>query len=279
MIMRNEIGFLRYVFALFLSVGLFISSHAAAQTESTTFILPKPSSFLQSEQEKGAQPDVKVEKRPLLQRYYDHSGRSMVSVLSVGYSTFFLIPAPGVNTTQYFGKRHFLNFEVFEWRARLFGMSLFNFEMGVNTPHAYPGDVLSTYLRGGKEKTDVIKAEGNTMWFAYKPGIKVYIPVAPWCAAIVYGGVSVDLTRLWSKIYTAYYKDHPETPEQNFFLGAYGGAGFSFTPSASLPIEVKAEYRHPLKGNTALVPQGIYLSAQLHIGNPVRKNNDGQQKK
>ncbi len=276
MIMRNEIGFLRYVFALFLSVGLFISSHAAAQTESTTFILPKPSSFLQSEQEKGAQPDVKVEKRPLLQRYYDHSGRSMVSVLSVGYSTYFLIPGPGVNTTQYFGKRHILNFEILEWRARLFGMSLFSFEMGVNTPHAYPGDVLSTLQRGGIEKTDVIKAEGNTMWFAYKPGIKVYIPVAPWCAAIVYGGVSVDLTRLWSKIATSYYKDHPETPEQNFFLGVFGGAGFSFTPSASLPIEVKAEYRHPLKGNTALVPQGIYLSAQLHIGNPVRKNNDDQ---
>jgi hypothetical protein len=278
MIMKKEIGFMRYVFALFLSVGLFISSHAAAQTESTTFILPKPSSFLQSEQEKGAQPDVKVEKRPLLQRYYDHSGRSMVSVLSVGYSTYFLIPGPGVNTTQYFGKRHILNFEIFEWRARLFGMSLFNFEMGVNTPHAYPGDVLSTLQRGGKEKTDVIKAEGNTMWFAYKPGIKVYIPVAPWCAAIVYGGVSVDLTRLWSKIATSYYKDHPEVPEQNFFLGAYGGAGFSFTTSASLPIEVKAEYRHPVMGNTALVPQGIYLTAQLHIGNPVRKNNDDQQK-
>ena len=263
---------------LILFVSLLPVNIATAQTDDgAAFVTPQPSSFILPEQSNVSHSKMKVEKRPLLQRYYDHSGRSMISLLGFGYSSYFLLPQPGVNTTQYFGKRHFLNFSLFEVRARLFGMALFNFEMGVNTPHAYPGDVLSLYQRGGQEKTDVIKAEGNTMWFAYKPALKVYIPITKWCAAEVYGGISVDMTKLWDKMFTSYYKDHPEAPEQNFFLLTYGGAGIVFTPAPSLPIELKAEYRHPLRGNTALVPQGIYLSAQLHIGNPVRKNENNQQ--
>lgn len=274
--MKKGIGFLRNVFVFILFVCLLPANTATAQTD-TAFVTPQPSSFILTEQGNVSNTKIKVEKRPLLQRYYDHSGRSMISIIGIGYSTYFLLPSPGVNTAQYFCKRHFLNFSLFEIRARLFGMNLINFEMGVNTPHAYPGDVLSLYERGGIEKTEVIKAEGNTMWFAYKPALKAYIPIAPWCAAEVYGGVSVDITKVWNKIVTSYYKDHPEAPEQNFFLGLYGGAGIVFTPAPSMPIELKAEYRHPIRGNIALEPQGIYLSVQLNVGSPVRKNDDTQQ--
>lgn len=267
----------RYTICLLLFAGLCLIDSATAQTAgSSTFVEPQPSSFVLPAQSGVQNRKMKVEKKPLLQRYYDHSGRGMISILSFGYSTYFLLPGPDVNTMEDFGKRHILNFEVFEWRARLFGMSLFSFEMGINTPHAYPGSILSLYQRGGAGPTDVVRAEGNTMWFAYKPGIKVYIPMAKWCAAEVYGGVSVDITQLWNKIATNYYKDNPEVPVQNFFLSVYGGAGLVFTPAAALPIELKAEYRHPMMGNTALVPQGIYVCAQLHIGNPVRKNQDAQ---
>lgn len=259
---------MRLVFVLVLLAGLSFSPRAFADADTSLYILP--------ERSHDNQMKMKVDKRPLLERYYAHSGHSMITFLGFGYSTYFLMPGLNVNTTRYFGKRHILNFEIFEWRARLFGMSIFNFEMGVNTPHAYPGDVLSFYQRGGKEKTDVVKAEGNTMWFAYKPAIKAYIPIEKWCAAVVYGGISVDLTRMWSSISSSYYKDYPEVPKQNYFLGVYGGVGFMFTPVAYLPIEIKAEYRHPLSGNIALVPQGFYLSAQLHIGNPVRKNSTNQ---
>lgn len=259
---------MRLVFVLVLFAGLSFSPRAFADADTSLYILPERSHDNQTK--------MRVDKRPLLERYYAHSGHSMITILGFGYSTYFLMPGLNVNTARDFGKRHILNFEIFEWRARLFGMSIFNFEMGVNTPHAYPGDILSCYQRGGKDKTSVIKADGKTMWFAYKPAVKAYIPIEKWCAAVVYGGISVDITNVWNKITPAYYKEHPEAPEQNYFLGVYGGAGFMFTPAAYLPIEIKAEYRHPLSGNTALVPQGFYLSAQIHIGNPVYKNENNQ---
>lgn len=276
--MKNGTRFVRNSFVLLLFVGLMLPIYANAQTENDTkFIAPQPSSFIVPEQSNEPQTKMKVDKRPLLQRYYDHSGRSMVSILSFGYSTYFNLSDPAGNPTYSFGRRHILNCEIFELRVRLFGISPFNFEMGINTPHAYPGDVLSLFQRGGTEKTDVVKADGNTMWFAYKPTIKAYIPVAKWCAIEVIGGVSADITKVWNKISINYYKNHPEVPEQNFFLTVNGGVGFVFTPSPATPIEIKAEYRHPLMGNIALVPQGIYLSAQIHLGSPIHKNDSNRQ--
>lgn len=209
----------------------------------------------------------------LNKRFYEHSGNSALSILSAGYSTYFLFPRDGVNTTQDLGKRHMLNFSVFEWRAKLFGMSLFNFEMGINTPSNMQGSVLTMFQRGGKSQKRVVPADAKTMWFAYKPAMKFYIPLGRMCALELYGGIEVDVTKLWNKINTSYYEGHSEIPEQNFFFGAYGGTGFVFTAVPALPLEIKAEYRHPVKGNKAIVPQGFYLFAQLHLTAPLRRNN------
>ena len=54
-------------------------------------------------------------------------------------------------------------------------------------------------------------------------------------------------------------------------MGVYGGLGLMLTPAPALPIEIKAEYRNPVQGNMDIVPQGFYLSTQLHIGAPIRK--------
>lgn len=210
---------------------------------------------------------------PLYKRFYEYSGNSALSILSAGYSTYFLFPGEGVNTTQDLGRRHILNFSIFEWRAKLFGMSLFNFEMGINTPHEYPGDTLPQFQRGGRIESRLLPADAKTMWFAYKPAMKFYIPLGRMCALELYGGIEVDVTKLWNKINTSYYEGHSEIPEQNFFFGAYGGTGFVFTAVPALPLEIKAEYRHPVKGNKAIVPQGFYLSAQLHLTAPLRRNN------
>ncbi len=215
------------------------------------------------------------EKKTLAQRYYDYSGRGMVSILSVGYSTYFQVGSTfSGKATDYTFKRHMLNFQILEWRAKCFGMQLANFEMGVNTPN----EEMNIYMfeRGGTEANERKEATPNTMWFAYKPAIKFYIPCTKWLAVELYGGVEVDLTKTWTKINKNYYSSYEyrneNIPEQNFFMGAYGGAGLMITAAPTVPIEIKAEYRHPVKGNTALVPQGIYISAQLHLAAPVKRN-------
>ena len=233
------------------------------------------------QQETAAQP----EKETVFTRYYKHSGRNMLSILSVGYSTYFQVGpavAAGASPTADAFKRHILNFELFEWRAKCFGMQMFNFEMGLNTPFVseeHPEQNRYLFERGGYYLDERVEATAKTMWFAYKPAVKFYIPCTKWLAVELYGGVEVDLTKMWSKINSTYYTGyHNETnrdglriPEQNFFVGAYGGAGLMFTAVPQVPLEIKAEYRHPVKGNTALVPQGVYISAQVHLANPIKK--------
>jgi hypothetical protein len=156
-------------------------------------------------------------------------------------------------------------------------MQMFNFEIGVNSQGEMQNNKLTTFMSGGGD-TDgdgygngIEPADARTMWFAYKPAIKFYIPCTDWLAIELYGGVEVDLTTAWSKINKEFYEMDKDIPAKNYFLGAYGGLGLMFTPAPALPIEVKAEYRHPLQGNLDIIPQGIYLSAQLHLGAPIRK--------
>ena len=233
------------------------------------------------QQAANAQP----EKETVFTRYYKHSGRNMLSILSIGYSTYFQVGpavAAGASPTGDAFRRHLLNVELFEWRAKCFGMQMFNFEMGLNTPFVSeenPEQNRYLFERGGENADERVEATAKTMWFAYKPAVKFYIPCTKWLAIELYGGAEVDLTKMWSKINSTYYTGyHNETnqdglriPEQNFFVGVYGGAGFMLTAVPQVPLEIKAEYRHSVKGNTALVPQGVYISAQLHLASPIKK--------
>ena len=208
-------------------------------------------------------------KEPLLQRFYHRNGRKSISILSVGYSTYFMVGQPdGVSSTRDAFRRHILNMEILEFRTGIFGMQLFNFEMGINTPSV----ILPQFERGGKTPDTRVAATAKTMWFAYKPAVKFYIPCTKWMAVELFGGAEVDLTKLWSMINKDYYKDTPEAPEDNFFVNAYGGLGVMLIGVPQVPVEIKAEYRHPVKGNTALVPQGIYLTFQVHLAAPLQRN-------
>ena len=231
----------------------------------------------------SAEPAPTNEKTNIFQRYYKHSGQTLVSILSMGYSTYFQVgPTIDGSPSDYTFLRNMLNFQMFEWRTRWFGMQLLNFEMGVNRPttlDGYPTRYIYEFERGGENPDERAEATGKTMWFAYKPAVKFYVPCTKWLALELYGGLEVDMTRMWSKMNRSYYtnsrefskKEGAKIPEQNFFFAMYCGAGFMFTAIPHIPLEIKAEYRCPTKGNTALVPQGIYISAQLHLAVPVKK--------
>ena len=204
---------------------------------------------------------------PLRKRFYRRSGKTYLSLIGIGYSTFFMLPNNPKNyaATEFTCKRHMLNFDILNFRTGLFGMSLLNFEMGLNnTCMTASGDSLFTFMGGGANN-DLVKASMTTMWFNYKPTIHAYIPITDWLAATVYTGVDVDLCGLWYKIIPGYYVE-ATTPANNFHVGIIAGAGFRFTPHGQCPIDIQCEYRHPLKGNTAIIPQGFYLTAQVGFG-------------
>ena len=203
----------------------------------------------------------------LRKRFYKRSGKTYFSLIGVGYSTFFLMPNNPQNyaVTEFTGKRHLLNLDIFSFRTGLFGMSLLNFEMGLNnTCVTASGDSLTTFMGGGANN-DIIGAEISTMWFNYKPTINAYIPITDWLAATIYTGVDVDLCGLWYKIRPGYYSS-PSIPANNFHLGIIAGAGLRFTPHGQFPMDIRCEYRHPVMGNTGIIPQGFYLTAQIGFG-------------
>ena len=214
-------------------------------------------------------------KETVFTRYYKHNGQNMLSFLSFGYSTLFVLDGNlARNSADMVFKRHMLSFEAFEWRAKCFGMQLFNFEMGLNTDQYFNGPLYGGANADPKTQSivnDIQPADAKTMWFAYKPAIKFYIPCTKWMAVELYGGMEVDLCAVWSKINQSYYPVNSLIPAQNFFLSGFGGLGLMFTPTPYVPMELKAEYRHPVKGNTAIVPQGVYLSLQIHLATPTKK--------
>ena len=222
--------------------------------------------------------DVTV-KENTLHRFYRRNGKSYLSIVSAGYSTVFLLPnnPHEYEVGEFAFKRHFLSFQILEWRVGIFGMQLFNLELGLNTPGFTESGVELTTLMGGGEGErkkqlnpegygeGLIEAVGSTMWFAYKPSIKFYIPCTSWLALELYGGVELDISRIWSKPEEEYLA------RQNFFLDVYGGLGLLFQGVTQLPLELKTEYRHPAMGNPDIVPQGFYLSLQVHLGTATKK--------
>ena len=201
--------------------------------------------------------------------FYKHSGISYVSLMTVGYSTVFLLPnhPKGYGIAEFTGRQHFLNVSFLDFRVHFLGAEFLNFEFGVNTPGKTKNGVILPVIGCGAANNPDSIAVGSvkTMWFAWKPCIKAYIAATPWLAAEVYVGAEVDITSVWNQMMPKYYKD-PMTPVWNHFIGGFGGVGLLFAGKVAVPIELKCEYRCPSKGNMALVPEGFYLGAQFHIG-------------
>ena len=177
------------------------------------------------------QPKLQPEKRSWLQRYFDYSGFSSLSYFSAGYMYSCM------------GGNHLVNVSLLDFRASLFSASLLNAEMSVSPFNKR---------------------------FAYKPNIRIYIPIHKCMALVPYGGAEIDAS------YIAQYLDNnypAYNVDNDFYINAIGGVAFNTTVARHVPLEIKVEYRHPVLVPTAgaLNPQGIYLGAQIYFGSVFSK--------
>ena len=170
------------------------------------------------------------QKSSLLSRYYDYSGYRTISFISAGY------------TYSFMGHHHLLNLSVVDFRVGLFAMSPICTEFAV-----------------GPIDTRV----------AYKPTVKVYIPVMKHGAVVPYGGAAVDVSGVGKWFSKSYNYD----TQRDFYASVIVGVAFNFSGAKHVPVEAKVEYRHPLvtPTNGSLSPQGVYLGAQVYIGSARSK--------
>lgn len=165
-----------------------------------------------------------------LNRFYNYSGFSSLSYLSAGY------------TYSCMGGKHMVNASVFDFRVGLFSASLLNVEMSVS-----PFDKR----------------------FAYKPNIRIYIPIAKCFSLVPYGGAEVDASYLGQY----FDKSYAYNVDKDFYINAVGGIALNLTAMRHVPIEIRAEYRHPVKESYAgaLNPKGVYVGAQIYFGSVFYK--------
>ncbi len=165
-----------------------------------------------------------------LNRYFNRSGFSSLSYLSLGY------------TYSFMDGHHLVNASILDFRASLVGASLLNVEMAVSPFNKR---------------------------FAYKPSIRIYIPVAPCLSLVPYGGAEIDAS------YVGQYLDKNYTYDEttDFYINAVGGVALNLTAAKHVPMEIKVEYRHPVleRTNGALHMKGIYLGAQIYFGSVFKK--------
>jgi hypothetical protein len=158
----------------------------------------------------------------LLKRYYDYSGRSSLAFISLGA------------TYSFVDERVLMTASILDFRAGLFGMSPLAVEMSV-----YP---FQTYV-------------------AYKPAVRLYIPLAKNFAVAPYGGVLVDASSLFMPRDAYVF-------ERDFYMNGYAGLALHLSALRRLPMELTAEYRFPIKQLTyseRYLP-GIYVSAHFYLG-------------
>jgi hypothetical protein len=160
-----------------------------------------------------------------LKKFKDYSGKSFMSVVSLGY------------TYSFRDTSHLVSASLFDFRAGLFGMSPLAVEMSVSP-----------------RRQKVV----------YKPSIRLYVPLAKCFTFVPYAGVLVDATCLGNYLIPDYSYDF----YHEFFMNAFAGVAFNLSVIKSLPMEIKLEYRHPIKQVTYsdYYARGLYLSTQLYIG-------------
>lgn len=154
------------------------------------------------------------------ERFYNHSGKSHLSFLSIGYAY-----SPK-------NEQKLVSASLLDFRARMFGASLLNFEIGIDP---------------------------RTEWYCYKPSLKVYFPVSSWMAVVLSGGVSMDCSALLERM-----NQDVEEELVDVFMVANGGVSLYFVPSRYVPIELKAEYGQDIICQSPV--NGLTVGICLHLG-------------
>jgi len=161
--------------------------------------------------------------------FFDHSGRHSLSVLSVGY------------TYSFMDGYHLVNAALLDFRTTLFGMSLLNVEMSVSP---------------------------FTKRFAYKPQVRLYLPIIKNLSLVPYGGAEIDASRVGWYIDKNYQYD----ADSQFYINAIGGLALHLTAARHVPMEVKMEYRRPVYTRSAgtYTSAGFYIGAQIYFTQPYK---------
>ena len=102
-----------------------------------------------------------------------------------------------------------------------------------------------------------------TKRFAYKPQVRFYIPATKFLSVVPYGGVEIDMSYVGTYFSEKYQYDFAT----QFYVNAIGGAALNLSILPNVPLEVKFEYRHPIKcvDSNPPAPKGFYISAQLYF--------------
>ncbi len=138
-----------------------VSSHSTTTTTTTTTRSSYSSTPTMTSSNYASKTNNSVAVKRWPQRFYDHSGRHFLSVVSAGY------------TYDFFNNRHSVDLSLLDFRVTLLGVSLLNAEMCV-LPY----------------RTSV----------AYKPSLAVYLPVGKCFAFVPYLSADIDATGLWQYI-------------------------------------------------------------------------------
>lgn len=178
------------------------------------------------------------------QVYKDNSKRRNISIPTNRYPQSFynysgksFLSVLGLGYTYSFiNQSHLVNASILDFRTGLFGMSPICAEM-----------VVSPYQ----------------LSVAYRPTLSLYIPLGKNTAIVPYAGTAVDATGLGKYI----VKDFAYSMDNDFYVGAIVGLGFHLSAVRWLPLQIRAEYRHPIINTQSPFNQkSLYLSAQISIG-------------
>lgn len=172
------------------------------------------------------------------ERFYGKAGRSSLSYLSAGY------------TYDCLDKKHLVEIGVLDFRYKWFGLSPLNFELGVGSVEDRQGTFCS-------------------QWLAYRPTVQFYIPLGKLMAISPYGGCAVDCSYLGQYL----IRDYEFDKANNYFMDVYGGLSLYFSFIPAIPIELRAEYRHPLVLNERdRINAGAFVSARIHFAKPIGRS-------
>lgn len=99
---------------------------------------------------------------------------------------------------------------------------------------------------------------------SYKPSVRLYIPLAKNFAIVPYASAAIDVSYLGKY----FVKDHDYNMSRDFHATAIAGVALNFSALTHMPVEIKAEYRHPI-----VIPaygeyhsRGAYIGVQIYFG-------------
>ena len=165
-----------------------------------------------------------------LDRFYSYSGDFYIGVIGMGY------------TYNIVDKTHWLSFSLLPMRFKMFEMHLFDVETNITNPAA-GGGLMSRWI--------------------YKPTLQLVIPVYQSLSINLYGGAGLDMNYALNTM-----AKKSIVASNDFYAAAVAGITFRTTVASVMPMDLFAEYRYPIVGQTDIQPQGFRVGINMSFGAP-----------